>query len=117
MGNFFSSQQQPSNSEDLNHLNAIHTRLQNLEEVDRNQDGLITKDEFLDWKTRQQEDLQIFRETIIKMKDQEYGEKLTELQKQVESPQGDQHQPGIRTETNSGIPSRYFTNLFYLFIN
>lgn len=86
MGNLFSSNNQQSDKVfDLKQINAIHTRLQSLEEVDRNQDGLITKDEFLDWKRRQQEDLQIFRETIIKMKDQEYAEKLTELQKQVEA--------------------------------
>lgn len=76
MGNLFSSN---------NKFNELQHRLQTLEGLDKNRDGLITKDEFDDWKKRQQADLDMFRETIVKMKDQEYHEKLLDYQKQLET--------------------------------
>lgn len=77
MGNFFSA----------NHhkFTELQHRLQTLEDLDRNRDGVISKEEFEDWKTRQKADLDLFRETIVKMKDKEYQEKLLEFQKQVET--------------------------------
>jgi len=88
MGNLFSnnkSQQKQEQDQQKHEIYVLEQRLKDLEKIDKNGDGAITRDELDDWKERQQEDLNSFRENIIKMKDQEYEEKLIDLNKQVEA--------------------------------
>jgi len=60
MGNNFSSHQELNNS-------------------------FITKNEFEEWKSKHQTDLEIFKQNIITMKDREYTEKVNDLSKQIDT--------------------------------
>jgi len=77
MGNIFSSNERE--------FTLLKDRIQNLEAYDKNRDGLISKEEFENWQKTQAEELEIFRQKIITMKDREYSEKLNDLKKQLET--------------------------------
>ena len=46
-------------------LRTLEYRLANLEGIDRDQDGVVSKDEFELWKKRQQVDLEDFKQKVI----------------------------------------------------
>lgn len=83
MGNYFSTL--PVNNRNTPDLDQIRARLADLEKADQNQDGVITKDEFLSWKEKQQADLDAFKTNLIQMKDQEYHQKISDLKKELTS--------------------------------
>lgn len=74
-----------SNSEQNRELTLLKDRIKNLETYDLNRDGLISKGEFENWQKTQAEELEIFRQKIITMKDREYSEKLSDLEKQIKT--------------------------------
>lgn len=60
MGNIFTKRNRTSEQ-----LRALEARLTSLEHVDRDADGVVSKDEFELWKRQQEVDLEVFRQKVI----------------------------------------------------
>lgn len=80
MGNYlstlFPNNQQNNNDENNKKLEELYQRLEKLEKIDINHDGIISKDEFEKWKNN---DLITIKNTIKNEVKEEYVNKITEL--------------------------------------
>jgi len=83
MGNFITRQNNQQNTQVLqDQIKALNDRIT---ELDRNADGVISKDEFQLWQREQNILLEKLRISIIQQKDQEYHEQVTLLQKELDA--------------------------------
>lgn len=76
MGNIFGSKKTSEDHQYKNdEIENLKTRLENIERIDRNNDGLITKNEIDQWITEQKRDLETYRSSLDLM----YQEKLASM--------------------------------------
>ncbi len=86
MGNMWSSiwnTNTNSNSQN-NQIDILQKRLTNLEDLDTNRDGIVTKDEFDTWVKKQQLNLEQFRESVIQETVSQYQDKLKTTQDKIQ---------------------------------
>lgn len=67
----------------------LEERLARLEKLDSNQDGVISNQEFADWKAQQERDLHSFREQIIKQEAAEHQRVLIQKDTELKALQGE----------------------------
>lgn len=84
MGNFFSRKQSRSNQSEINEL---RDRLSDLENLDKNKDGIITKDELQGWMNEQKKDLDSFRKKIEQTTEAKYHEALIKSERDLNDAQ------------------------------
>lgn len=91
MGNYFSS----NNTQPANQLQKLENRLVDLEKLDRNNDGNVSREEMEIWMENQKKDIANLKEAIEQQLNKKYGkilaenddykQKIKELEKQVKS--------------------------------
>ena len=85
MGNTNSSQNPAIQSPTQNKLSRLEARIRSLENLDKDQDGIVTRSELDNWLKEQSADLKTFKEQLIQMKDRECQSQISEYQKQIDS--------------------------------
>lgn len=76
MGNYFSSPES-------NEIENLKTRLINVERLDRNQDGIVSKDEINLWLTEQKKDIEEFKKKIEEISETKYQKLLSDNEKEL----------------------------------
>ncbi len=77
MGNRISVEQQL--------IQDLQKRITQLENVDKNGDGFVSKEEYDDWTTRQEKDLLLFKDTILKIQEKKHSIEIEKLQTEISS--------------------------------
>ena len=77
MGNKLSRKNQDNEIRELRH------RLANLERIDTDKDGLITKEEFATWQDNQKTTLEHFRQSIVEHEQEKFHTKEIKYQNQI----------------------------------
>ena len=81
MGNFFSTPN--DGSVDHKEISDLKTRLADVERLDRNKDGLVTKDEFELWLGEQKKDIENFKKRVEASSDEKYQKILTQNERDL----------------------------------
>lgn len=84
MGNILSSNDN-ANTEQQRQIKILTDRINQLESFDKNNDGIVSQDEFLKWQMEQEDQLNQFKLVIMKQKDQEYEERMSDLKREIKS--------------------------------
>ena len=72
-----------SNNRDQQLITELQTRLTNLENIDHNSDGLVSKDEYESWTKQQEQNLKLFQDTILKVRDTEHQLVIQKLEHEI----------------------------------
>jgi hypothetical protein len=83
MGNFLSGSARLSDQEVQ--IEKLQSRIVDLEKLDLNKDGLVSKDELQKWVFMQNQEVLQFEKSLALEFEQKYGQQMTELKKQNES--------------------------------
>ena len=83
MGLFNSKSESNEYQEIGDNINKLNQRLSNLERLDNNNDGMITKDEIEQWMERQKQDLLEFKTSIEEQARVEYQKMLVENEREL----------------------------------
>lgn len=76
-------------SKDENHdyteleINRLKDRLVNLESIDKNNDGIISKDEITEWMDEQKKDFEQYKNTVEKVIEERYRKIITDSDKEL----------------------------------
>ncbi len=81
MGNYFSSQNR--NTPNEGEIEELKHRLANLENLDKNKDGVVSKDELELWMQQQKDDIIKLKDSIEYQLQSKYQTRIGELEKQV----------------------------------
>jgi hypothetical protein len=79
MGNYF-SRTEPVNHNEIEHLK---TRLTDVERLDRNNDGLVTKEEFDLWLSEQKKDIEDFKQKVEAASEMKYQTLLNKNEREL----------------------------------
>ena len=69
----------------LSNPNNINNYADNDNDNNHNNDRYMRKEEFEMWNMRQKNELETFKQTLLKMKEMEYNDKMNDLMKQIET--------------------------------
>lgn len=81
MGNILSN----NDNEQQRQMKILTDRINQLESFDKNKDGIVSHDEFLKWQLEQEDQLNQFKLTIMKQKDKEYEERMSDLKREIKA--------------------------------
>jgi len=71
------------NSRDQRLIADLQKRLTQLENIDYNSDNIVSKDEYATWTKDQENNLQLFKETVLKIRDAEHQVAIQRLQNEI----------------------------------
>lgn len=74
-----------SRNHDQMAIQELTNRLTALENIDQNRDGLVSKEEYDTWAKKQEANLDLFRQRILAVKQEEYQKELEKLQNEIQT--------------------------------
>jgi len=100
MGNFFSTSAEPANH---NEIEGLKQRLTDVERLDRNQDGIVSKEEFELWLSEQKKDIEKFKKQVEASSDSKYQERLTQNERALNDTKLDLHRMKVENEALKSV--------------